>query len=502
MSFNTTAAAWSFGRPATSLPFAPIYGDYDMEIDSPIDFPHPSNHFCPPSATKPSYEELEHMVTNLRGQCQTLWAEKNNLRLQATKEVSSLQEANKAQRLALDRDKKVIKALNHDRGRARIEKGRIQLKINKLEKCCDMMVIDTDVAECERLQAQNKALEEELKTLQREYMELVEKSENEQKSASAQMSAIQSQMAQEAANQVAAVKQQMADKLAAAKKMVSERVDTMKQNMVSRVASMKEKAEGQVANMKEKMDARVAAMNEEMAAMSQELAALKGDDKEVKFLKHDLRVKYKKHCERSDKRERQKYNKKLAILEHGLSTRYSQFLNGSTYSSPSEQSTLGTTPSTAPPASPYTPATPCSTPPTTKFPEAHQSPETPQTPSPLFGFYTGPPKESNSVTEAPTPAKQEDSVVGENAKSGLQKYKLPRGCVRVGNDAESMKAALDASQRAHDRLRDSAIRTLHEYEAVEEQLKDVMVHRRLQERLASKKEEARKSRKPKRLSRQ
>ncbi|KAI0886019.1 uncharacterized protein GGS22DRAFT_199434 [Annulohypoxylon maeteangense] len=408
------------------------------------------------AAIKPDLDRFEKERAHLQSQCQDLWVEKDNMYHQATMEVSRLTEASKAQKGAIERAKKVLKGVVGDRHRVRVDNRRLKLKIAQLEQSYGMMVIDVDVgaeAECARLEAKNAALEDELKGLQAEYMELVEKSEEEQKSASAMLSQVQDQAVKDAASQVATAKEEM-------EKVVQE----MRTKMETQVTEMQVKMETQVTDMKVKVKAQVAEMKVGMEMEMKE---------EAKEFANDLHEKYtsqmREHCAQFKGECQYEYEKELTLTKRGLFDRLCWGLQFPPDSSPTDPFTPD--PFTPGPSVLVTPSTRPSTPPSPlSSPPDFNTPPTPTPPTRVFSKTGRYRKECNSSNEALALAREEHYAVQDAATLVLQKALLEDSIKRFG--VQTKPAAEVAPEEAnHEYVPKPALLTIQDLGEVEQELK-------------------------------
>ncbi|KAI2467850.1 hypothetical protein F4781DRAFT_443982 [Annulohypoxylon bovei var. microspora] len=360
-----------------------------------------SSEFVAPVA-KPSYEELENACALLQAHCQTLWDEKNTTVQIATVEISRLTEINGLQKRALEKVNRAIEGSLKDRHRLRVDKRRLERKIAKYEQSYKMMAVDVDVgaeARCEHLEAENAALEDELKGLQTEYMELVEKKEEEQKSASAQLQEEQ--------------------------KSFSAQLQEEQKSSSAQLREAQAHAVSQVAKAKEAMEKKMGGLKEELR-------------EKYSSAYREHRSKYEEEC-------RQKYDQQLALAEREMSDRVlSKHLQRLPhYSSPAS--------STSPPSAPTTPCTPISSQTPLSSPPTSASP---YTPSPLTGKLGRPKMEYNSMEEALAAAHEEHNRVRDRALLVLQNRKLEDDIEGL-QDAWSQRRLQQRLERKREELKKS-----------------------------------------------
>ncbi|KAI1092805.1 hypothetical protein F5B19DRAFT_492029 [Rostrohypoxylon terebratum] len=415
-----------------------------MDIDSPMDANYPEKPlrtaatYQIPSvmAAKPSYEELEHAYNLLSQQMST--------------EISRLLEANKAYKAETDKAKKYLKGAMADRQRLHVDNRRLKLKISRLQESDresgDPMIVDMDggaeVGDA-NLKAEVENLNEYIKNLQTEYMELVEKCEEEKKAASAHIAEAKASAAKEATSRVVAVKLQMA-----------------KEAMV-----LKQEAN----DLQKKVD-----------DLKQEVSGLR---REVRGLREKDESRYRRFRERTMKKCRQKYNddSEQLLRSHHLPT--------PSPSPPAFSSSISTTPNTPASLNPALISSPLL-----------DSPQTPPTPTPIGKVIRV--KDCASMKGAFSLAHQAHTGVRESATAALRQHGV-KGSVKY----LSPEVSLEAVYKEHARVRESAVNKLQELEQIPAQLKDVLGQRSYQRRTqqrAAKKEDAQmmKGAKPKRLSRQ
>lgn len=393
------------------------------------------------AATKPSYEELEHAY--------------NLLHKEASVEISRLTEAYEAQKVVVDKAKKYLKGAMADRQRLHIENRRLKVKMSKLQEPIqesgDPMVLDMD-DDAEVKSANDKAMITDLKdyigNLQHEYMVLgklhqafssllqsnrlltlviVEKSEEQQKAASAQIAEAKASAAKDATSRVVAVKLQIAKEAMVLKKEADDR-------------------------------------QKKIEDLDQEVKGLK---REVRGLREKDRSQYRRFQERTLKRCQQDYDDCCEQLFRS-------------YHPP--------TPSPSPPASGSSlatnPFTPSSLHPTLLSSPLLDSPQTPPTPTPMGKMIRV--KECASMEGALSLAHQAHEGVRKSAMATLQQH----GVVKGGIKYLSPEVSLEAAYQEHARVRESAVNKLRELEEMPVHLKDVLgqrgYQRRTQQRVAKK----------------
>ncbi|KAI1442761.1 hypothetical protein F5Y02DRAFT_420707 [Annulohypoxylon stygium] len=391
------------------------YMDVEEPLSTAATYQNPGT-----AATKPSYEELEHAY--------------NLLHKEALVEISRLTEAYEAQKVVVDKAKKYLKGAMADRQRLHIENRRLKVKMSKLQEPIqesgDPMVLDMD-DDAEVKSANDKAmitdLEDYIGNLQHEYMVLVEKSEEQQKAASAQIAEAKASAAKDATSRVVAVKLQMAKEAMVLKKEADDR-------------------------------------QKKIEDLDQEVKGLK---REVRGLREKDRSQYRRFQERTLKRCQQDYDDCCEQLFRS-------------YHPP--------TPSPSPPASGSSlatnPFTPSSLHPTLLSSPLLDSPQTPPTPTPMGKMIRV--KECASMEGALSLAHQAHEGVRKSAMATLQQH----GVVKGGIKYLSPEVSLEAAYQEHARVRESAVNKLRELEEMPVHLKDVLgqrgYQRRTQQRVAKK----------------